>query len=219
MNDWDSRYKQDNSSPPATNTYSNNQGKKFFPKKKDDSPGKIYNSFAIFSNENPPADVLHRAELAAALLAEYNFTLRTDKMNALNKPFEDRFTNLPGMLEIYAPWKDFNNNGTVIETKNYFASSQSKDIAKMFFPSFDTMKPVVQAFLSRNVRLILGEKLKSNTNLLVVWSQDGAECKKQLTIATGFLQHPLKIAFAAHIPVYNLQNPDAVERIRLFLNY
>ncbi len=197
------------------NNYSNQnnygQKKQFnkFPKKEviDVNNFKFYKPVTLVTNNNAPDEVIDQMKQIADLLVINGFTLRlttgtnTDEA-LLKQTSEDR-------PEIYIPWKDFNN----ISSKLYFNDELSKHIAAMFHRSYATLKPAVQAFLARNVRMILGAKMKSYSLAIVTWSEDGAEDLNDITFKTGNISHIISVAKSVHIPVFNLQRSDAKDRL------
>jgi Na+/H+-dicarboxylate symporter len=66
--------------------------------------------------------------------------------------------------------------------------------------------------------IFLGKDLKSPTQLLIIWSEDGAETARERTAKTGLTGVALSIAADLHIPVFNLQRPDAEQRLMQYLN-
>ena len=116
-------------------------------------------------------------------------------------------------VEVYIPWKDFDNRNS----KFYFNDKVSQHIARMFHKAYDTLKGPIQAFLAKNVRMVLGEKAKSRSTLVIVWSEDGATDTSQITFKTGNVSHPIAIANEVHIPVFNLQDPDILVKVSGYL--
>ena len=90
--------------------------------------------------------------------------------------------------------------------------------AKTYHPTFDNLKPAVQAFLGKNARMVLGNKLNSNALFLLCWSEDGAELKKDVVARTGNIGHTILIANSIGIPVFNLGKEGTKERIHNYLS-
>ena len=172
----------------------------------------LYKPFSIFCNDNAPPEILARAKDVLLFLYNHGFTTRASCLTGSEKQILEYIPK--DKLELYIPWKDFDNR----DTKFYFNDKVSQHVAKMFHKSYDTLKPPVQAFLAKNVRMILGEKAKSRTSLIIVWSEDGAADVNQVTFKTGNISHPIAVASAVHIPVFNLQNPDILSLIAGYLH-
>lgn len=169
----------------------------------------IYYPFFVFSTEPLPEAIKEKAKQAALLLEEAKFTLRTDTVGELAKLFESILTR----KEEYLPWNEFNDK----KSKFAFNTESSKILAKLYSPKFDEMKKAVQAFQARNARSILGQNVKSPIHLAIVWSADGAQHIKERTAKSSFIAHPLALASALRIPIFNLEREDCIERLKQFL--
>lgn len=169
---------------------------------------KLYKPYSVVATKDAPRDVLDTLRNLVTMMKANGFTLRastsTDMDDVAITTVQDSST------EVYIPWKDFNN----VSSKYYFNDKTCLHIAKMFHRSFDSLKPAVQAFLGRTVRMIMGKKPSNYSLFIVVWSEDGAEKVSQITPKTGYISHAISVADALHIPVFNLQNNNAIDRIR-----
>ena len=183
--------------------------KPFFEKKEDLSEGVLYKPFVVTGNRDTPVTVLEVMHRLVQELEYFGFTLRTGGSEGA----DDVAEKASKTVELYLPWKPFNEK----ESKLYFNSKQSKDIAKMFHPGYDALKPAIQAFLARNVRMVLGDKLRSPVMLVICWSEDGAESVKEVTSKTGTVGHVISVASAMKIPVFNLSRPNAEPRLKQYL--
>lgn len=170
----------------------------------------IYYPFYVFSIEPLPEEIKTKALDVAKILEEHHFTLRTDTVGELAKLFETVLTR----KEEYLAWNDFNGK----KSKFSFNTESSKNMAKLFSPKFEELKKPIQAFQARNARGILGQNVKSPIHLAIVWSADGAERFRDKTPKSAFISHQLALTSALRIPVFNLERPDCVSRLRSFLN-
>lgn len=175
----------------------------------DDGEARLYKPYVGTGNKEAPQEVLDKMSQIARELEEFGYTLRS---GGLEGP-EEVFEKATKVHEIHLPWKGFNNK----ESKYTFTPKQAHGIAKMFHPSFDTLKPVIQTFLAKNARLVLGKDLKSPALFMICWSEDGAETGKEKTSRTGNVGHAIAIAAAMKIPVFNLGKSDAEARLRAYL--
>jgi len=186
-------------------------GRRFQAKEVDLDTFKIYKPVAMMSNQNAPDNIVNDFKALADILVMNQFVPRiTTGGNVDDALLKELNGESP---EIYIPWKDFNN----INSKFYFNDKVSQHVAKMFHRSYDTLKPAVQAFLARNVRQVMGEKVKSYSLAAVIWTQDGAEEISEVTPTTGNMAHVISVARAACIPVFNLGKPDAKARLIKYL--
>ena len=174
-------------------------------KRHEDMDLTLYKPYACTANADCPPEILEKFDRIAKKLEELGYTVRVGGMDGV----EDRIEKLVNKKEVHLPWKEFNNK----QSKFTYNSERAFSIAKMFHPMFDTMKKGIQAFLAKNARLILGDKVNSPALFLVCWTEDGVESVKEKTNRTGFTGHPIAIASALGIPVFNLAKPDAEQRL------
>lgn len=171
----------------------------------------LYKPFSVICNDNAPPEVLDRAKEVILHLINHGFTARASCITSSEKEILEFIPE--DKVEVYIPWKDFDNRNS----KFYFNDKVSQHIARMFHKAYDTLKGPIQAFLAKNVRMVLGEKAKSRSTLVIVWSEDGATDTSQITFKTGNVSHPIAIANAVHIPVFNLQDPDILLKVSGYL--
>ena len=171
----------------------------------------LYKPFSVICNDNAPPEILDRAKEVILHLINHGFTARASCVASSEKEILEFIPE--DKVEVYIPWKDFDNRNS----KFYFNDKVSQHIARMFHKAYDTLKGPIQAFLAKNVRMVLGEKAKSRSTLVIVWSEDGATDTRQITFKTGNVSHPIAIANAVHIPVFNLQDPDILLKVSGYL--
>lgn len=216
--DWKKKKEESITGQPVTidTTYSkgnwNNNGtkppfKKFVPKKKKDpGPPEMYLPFIVAFNREVPESFKESLKPLIKDLSDAGYTVRITSVKGLEEAFNIGFAR----KELVLAWKGFEEQ----EADNYFNTPNSFEIAKKFHPTYNSMKPAVQAFLARNVRLVLGKELKSVPLFMLTWSLDGAETFIEKTGRTGFVGHPMSMCHALHIPVFNLAKPDAETKLR-----
>lgn len=171
----------------------------------------LYRPYAATGNKEMPESFKPQIQRIGRNLEKAGFILRTGGMEGLEDVIEKSTTK----LEVHLPFKDFDGK----QSKFTFTSDFVKGIAKMFHTSFDTLKPVVQTFLAKNVRLVLGKDGKSPALFLIVWTEDGAETTAEKTFKTGNSGNAIAIANAIKIPVFNLVRPDAERRLYEFIGF
>lgn len=186
------------------NKYGNKSNEPF-----DESKVKLYKAYVGTGNRDTPDTILQQMDRLAKELSQFGHVLRSGALDGPDLAFEAGSTE----TEIHLPWKDFNQRKGL----SYFNSNEVKTIAKMFQPTFDGLKPAIQAFLCKNVRCIMGKDLKSPVRFIVLWSVDGAEHSRDCVPATGSMTHLIKIASAMKIPVFNLGKQDAEQRLKQYL--
>jgi|JFJP01.1.fsa_nt_gi hypothetical protein len=197
---------------PYKQKYGQGQKKPFYEKKEVDlETFTLYKPYTIVGNSGAPQSVLDQTKEIIDMLIDNGFTARVTCSSDMDTYIEQELQG--SFYELYIPWKDFNNK----QSKFYFNDALSKHVAKMFHRTFDSLKPAVQAFLARNVRMVLGEKLKSYSLFVLVWSEDGVEQINDISFKTGMVSHVISVARALHIPVFNLQHTSTKDRLIKYL--
>ena len=174
------------------------------------TPVNFYKSYAGIGDSKTPDHVQSEMRDIAIELNKKNYILRTSGVSIPDSCFEEHSDD----TEIYLPWKDFNNS----TSKIYKYPKECRTIAAIFNNRhWENLSFSVQAMLVRNVCIILGQDLKSPIHFLICWTPDGIENISEKTSRTGFISHPISIANAAKIPVFNLFNADARSRLNKIL--
>lgn len=171
---------------------------------------KLYKSVVITGNDSPPPMVQQVLQRLVPELEKRNYVIRSGGMKGMENLVEELARN----LEVHLPWKGFDGK----DSKFTYTTDEAKEFAKRYHPAYEQAKPVVQTFCAKNVRLMLGKDLKSPTQMLIIWSEDGAEHARERTAKTGLTGVAVSIATEIRIPVFNLQRPDAEQRIMAYLN-
>ena len=169
----------------------------------------IYKSVVITGNETPPPMVEQALRRIVPELEKRGYVIRSGGMKGVENAVEEMARN----VEVHLPWKGFDGK----ESKFTYTSDEAKEFAKRHHPMWDQAKPVIQTFCAKNVRLVLGKDLKSPTQILIIWSEDGAETTRERTAKTGLTGVALSVAAELRIPIFNLQRPDAEQRLMQYL--
>lgn len=169
----------------------------------------FYKPYAVTGNPNPPDEILRKIERIVQKLDALEYTTRTGGMQGVEESAERSAKK----LELLLPWRGFSDK----ESKLTFTNERAVFVAKKFSSAYDGLKPAAQAFLAKNVRLVMGQQVNSPALFLIVWTEDGAEKASERNSRTGFAGHPISIANALGIPVFNLGKADAEERLNRYL--
>jgi len=187
---------------PETPSYSNDKSK-FFAKKKEQVVEKPYVPVAMYVDREFPEEVKNNLFRIASRLISKDITVR---LNGDDKDFSTKLAELSDThTELYIPWKNFNN----LESKNYFNTLTSNSIAVKHFSGWEKIPDSVRAMLSRNVRMIFGDKNNSICLCLITWSKDGASRLTEINKDTGRSSFIIKVACSYGFPVLNLQKSNA----------
>lgn len=170
----------------------------------------LYKPYTVTANKEIPDNVLENIKKIIKELEIKGYILRTGGMDGP----EDAFEKSTSKKEIYLPWRGFAEK----ESKFTYAHPAAKILAARYQSGFDGLKNFVQAFLIKNVRIVLGTETKSPSLFMIVWTEDGAESLSEKSVRTGNSGHAIAIASDLGIPIFNFGKPDAEQRLRKYLN-
>lgn len=185
--------------------------KSYYQKKEtpEDLNPEFYKPFALAFNQDIPESILPMLEALTTKLNELGYTVRIGGNKGIEEFIEDKMQR----KEVHLPWRNFNEK----ESKLTFNTKQAFILAKQFSPVYDRLPDSVKAFLARNVRLILGNNLKSPLLFLITWSKDGVESAKHRTAQTGNVGHVIAMADMLRVPIFNLSKSSSVDRLKQYL--
>ena len=144
-----------------------------------------------------PNNVLTQMGLYGHVLAKLGFTLRSGGANGADSAFEDGCLRGSGEMEIYLPWKGFNNNPSPL----YHIPPEAVEYAsEVYGSSFEYLTQPVKLLMSRNIQQVLGKNLDTPTDFVVCWTPGGE--------LVGGTSQAIKCAQQLSIPVFNLGTPD-----------
>lgn len=190
--------------------YGQNQSfKRRFPSKEPEGPVELYLPYTIHLNPNFPAQKLDELCAIVKRFSEFGYTLRIGGGNEFEMALEPHAQR----LELYLPWKGFNQR----ESKFSYNSESAKKLAALFHPGFEQLNYPIQAFIARNVRMMVGSNLKSPTLALIVYSEDGATKLQDIGQKTATARTVITLANYLRIPVFNLANENALASIVTYL--
>lgn len=171
---------------------------------------KLPKTAVITGNSKVPDNFRPLIQEAVSILRSHGYTVRASGMDGFDKMVLECAQD----AEIHLPWKDF---GGVSNAASTYNSDECKEYAKRYLPEWGGIKESHQAFYSKNVRLLLGKYLKQPCQIAIIWSEDGCEGPSTRGPQSGQAGHVAALARAMHIPVINLNNPNAIARLRQFL--
>lgn len=183
----------------------------YYPKREtpEDLNPEFYKPVAIAFNNDAPESLVPVIEAITAKLNELGYTARLGG----NLNIEELVEKNIERKEIHLPWRNFNEK----ESKLTFNTKPSFILAKQFSPVYDRLPDAVKAILARNVRLILGNNLKSPLLFLITWSRDGVESAKYRTAQTGNVGHVIAMADMLRVPIFNISKQDSIDRLKQYL--
>lgn len=115
--------------------------------------------------------------------------------------------------QIFLPWKQFNQH----DSEWYDPPEKAFDVAKQYHPAWKNLKEVSKKFMARNTQQVLGPKLDEPCSFVVCWTLDGCEHGDDTTEHTGGTGQAIRVASSYNIPIFNLKNPNTIQRLFDFL--
>lgn len=182
----------------------------------------IYLPYSGIGSRRTPQEIIRLMEKIGHRLAELGFTLRSGGAPGADQAFErghSKFTSKN--KEIYIPWSGFEGyaENSAIVLNSVSSASRAFEIAEKYHPSWDSLSRGAKKLMARNTYQVLGPNLTSKSLFVVCWTQDGAESTKECSAKTGGTGQAIRIADDYHIPIFNLQKPDALERLGELVNF
>lgn len=142
-----------------------------------------------------PKDIYDQLYRRALRLADDGYTLRSGGADGCDQAFEYAFTISNSPTEIYLPWKNFNNNNSPL----YNSLPEAFEIAAKIHPAWNSLKDAVKHLHARNIHQVLGQDLKTPSDLLVCWTPNGE--------VIGGTATALKLATQYEIEIINYGTP------------
>lgn len=168
-------------------------------------------SYSGIGSRQAPTQILDLMTRIASRLAKRGYVLRSGAADGSDIAFEAGARGVGGDSEIFLPWRGF--NGSASPLFNLPLDEQAALIASHVHPAWADLKPPVRKLHARNVYQVLGRDLRSPVDFVVCWTPDGAESWTDTSISTGGTGTAIKIADLFKIPVINLHNEGALDRI------
>lgn len=169
--------------------------------------------YAGIGSRQTPENILEIMEDIAKDLGFLRFILRSGGAGGADSAFEKGALEANGKTEIYLPWKNFRSKNGICKED----ISEALIIAELFHPSWQWLSTPARKLMARNTFQVLSlDETIPNSSFVVCWTPGGGENKT--TKDDGGTGQCIRIAKAYNIPVFNLKNEDALERLYCFLN-
>lgn len=147
----------------------------------------------IGSRETPPT-LRNKIQTICQDLISKQYTLRSGGADGADRFFEEAYIKYNGEMEIYLPWKNFNDNKSPL----YNISPEAFEIAKEFHPKWNALSQGARQLHARNVYQVLGKDLMTPVEFVLYWTKDGK--------ASGGTGQAMRIAKAYNINMYNVED-------------
>jgi len=170
-------------------------------------------AYAGIGSRSTPTHVCDLMRGIASTLAQRGWMLRSGHADGADIAFEEGCMSVSGTKEIYIPWNGFhkarhgyNDAYAVHVLKNHI---QAIGIAQETHPNWKACSEAAQMLHTRNVYQILGMDLKTPVSMVICWTKDGN--------ATGGTGQAIRLAERQSIPVFNLFQSEAVDKLQNFV--
>ena len=162
---------------------------------------------------NIPKTHIGSIQMIAGVLARKGWTLRSGAATGADTAFEQGCDQAEGSKEIYLPWKGFNDH----PSKFFNPSTRASQVAAEHHPNYKRLGVTVKKFMARNSEQVLGELMYEPSSFVVCYTADGVESGNDTTVESGGTGQALRIATSLNIPIFNLKNKDAYDRVLEFV--
>lgn len=166
--------------------------------------------YAGLGSRTTPPETLNLIQRLARRCAELGYVLRSGADIGAEQAFERGCTDAGGTSEIWLPRLAFQQHESQL-----VPCSEAFSLAQEHHPFWDKLSASQRAAHARKCHEILGADLKSPVNFMVCWTKDGCESREACGSETGDTATAIRIASSFGIPIFNLANLDAMERLRV----
>jgi len=149
--------------------------------------------YAGIGSRETPHEVLSEMHRIGAFLAKRNFILRSGGADGADSAFEQACCSANGKMEIFLPWRGFNNNKSPLYEQ---PSQEAILLASSIHPAWQNLSSAAKVLHARNCYQILGQSLDDPVDIVICWTPAGA--------VVGGTATAIKLAVKYGIPVYNL---------------
>lgn len=155
-------------------------------------------SYAGIGSRKTPENLQRRIHSIAFALDKRGYTLRSG-----GAPGADTFFEVAARhVEVYLPWKGFNNRpkNHVSEHRRFYQSPTDDAIAlaQSRIDGYDRRPHPARMLLARNMHQVLGYDLNDPVEFVICWTYHGR--------VAGGTAHAIRLATSMGITVYNLAN-------------
>jgi hypothetical protein len=162
-----------------------------------------------------PIHIIDKMKNWAMMLATNEYVLRSGGADGADTAFEQGcLQSKNSQKEIFLPWKGFNKNSS----PHYDIPKEAFILAEKFHPGWSRLSDGAKRLMARNIQQVCGKNLDSPSAFVICYTSDGCESHKTRTRKTGGTGQAISLAWTLDIPVFNLQQADAEDRLIKFLN-
>lgn len=166
--------------------------------------------YAGIGSRTTPLEILEVMDHFAEAIATESL-LRTGGARGADQAFEFGATLGGGLVEVYLPWKGFEErqDGKITDP-----GKDALELAEHYHPNWKALKQGGRKLMARNGYQVLGPDLFDPVEMVICWTPDGSLDGTGSQV--GGTGQALRIAADYEIPVRNLQRPDHLAEIASF---
>lgn len=165
--------------------------------------------YSGIGSRETPNDILELMFNIGAVLADKGFTLRSGGALGADKAFLDGCLRNQGKKEIYLPWDGYNNYRGDDDDFFYGCSNKAMQVASAVHPAWDKCSQGAKKLHARNIHIIGGVDLNTNSDFIVCWTPRGQ--------SIGGTGQALRLANKLEIPVFNLYFENTLEELEKYV--
>lgn len=169
--------------------------------------------YAGIGSRDTPDEVRRLMRLSAHRLQALGYFLRSGGAPGADQAFEAGCSR--HARQVFLPWPGFQGNDSALYDLPNFDEAQA--ISERFHPTWAKLRDSHRKLHGRNAYQVLGFNLRQPARFVLCWTPDGVEDGRQTTWDTGGTGQAIRIAAHYGIPVFNMQRPDALDRLAAFL--
>lgn len=171
-------------------------------------------AYSGVGSRRAPRSILEEMRDLADYVGSLGYILRTGGADGSDINFEVGALAGGYPVELWLPWKNYKFR----EGVGFFPEELHKSIARTVHPIFDKLPNYMQYLHARNVGQVLGKDCNDPSKFLVCWTPDGCEGAATRSKATGGTGTAIVLAEQSGVPVFNIKNSDAIDRLMEFLS-
>jgi len=180
----------------------------------------MYRAYAGIGSRQTPKEICEQMTDIASVLDGIGWTLRTGGAKGADLAFADGASF--AQIEEFIPWHKFsperigvepiilNQTREVYDLAQKYWDSRPDDVDEGKYCDWTSLRDTTKLFMMRNVHQILGKDLKTPSKAVICWTPNGA--------MKGGTSFAMWIAMCHSIPIFNLANPTALERMETFFD-
>jgi hypothetical protein len=180
----------------------------------------VGSSYAGVGSRTTPVPILHKMAHIAERLEKLGFTLRSGAAPGADTAFA---AGAVARAHIFLPWPSFlahtnsatPSPGVIVHER---PTSEAFRVAEQIHPDWKRLSDTARALMARDSHQILGADLRSPCDFVVCWTPDGTQTRAGRGRRTGGTGQAIALADRWDRPVFNLRNPDALDRLAWWLD-